>query len=93
LNDVEVTGQVGRRRHRGEREAASGCLDAGERAQSGAQSPDLDAEPGPVRPVDGARLENALDEAIAGDVGRPGGYRVELAKAALAVNYGYRSLL
>ena len=33
--------------------------------------PKLDAEPGPMRLVDGARLEDALDEAI-GDIGRAG---------------------
>ena len=56
----------------GEREAARGCLDAGKRAQSGAQATELDAEPGPMRLVGSARPEDALDEAIAGDVGRPG---------------------
>ena len=61
-----------RRVDRGEREAAPGRLDAGKRAQSGAQAAELDAEPGPVRLVGGARLEGALDEAIARDVGRPG---------------------
>ena len=55
-----------------EREAAPGRLDAGERAQGGAQAAELDAEPGAVRLVGGARLEGALDEAIARHVGRPG---------------------
>ena len=58
------------RRRRGasigdEREAAPGRLDPGERAQGGAQAAELDAEPGAVRLVGGARLEGALDEAIA----------------------------
>ena len=77
---MDAGGSVDRRRQhddgggvdRGEREAARGRLDAGKRAQSGAQATELDAEPGPMRLVGGARLEGALDEAIAGDVGRPG---------------------
>ena len=56
----------------GQREAPWGRLDAGERAQSGAQATELDAEPDPMRLVDGPRPEDALDEAIAGDVGGPG---------------------
>src|SRR5713101_6002727 len=55
-----------------EREAAPGRLDPGERAQGGAQAAELDAEPGAVRLVGGARLEGALHEAIARHVGRPG---------------------
>ncbi len=55
-----------------EREAARGRLDPGERAQGGSQPAQLDAEPGTVRFVRGARPEGALDEAIARNVGRPG---------------------
>src|SRR5882724_904837 len=55
-----------------EHEAAPGRLDPGERAQGGAQAAELDAEPGAMRLVGGARLEGALDEAIARHVGRPG---------------------
>jgi hypothetical protein len=55
-----------------EGEAAPGRLDPSERAQGGAQAAELDAEPGAVRLVGGARLEGALDEAIARHVGRPG---------------------
>ena len=55
-----------------EREAAPGRLDPGQRAQGGAQAAELDAEPGAVRLVGGARLEGALDEPITRHVGRPG---------------------
>ena len=55
-----------------EREAALGRLDICKRAESGAQAAELDAQPGPMRLVGDARAEDALDEAIARHIGRPG---------------------
>ena len=72
-------GTVDRRRHttthgprRDEREAAPGRLDPGERRRTARRRPSSTRSRARVRLVGGARLEGALDEAIARHVGRPG---------------------
>jgi hypothetical protein len=57
---------------RNEHKPARGRLDAGQRAQSGTQSADLNTEPRPVRLIGEASLEGALNELIARHVLRPG---------------------